>query len=336
VSLAAANSPSYGINNTQTNQAGAYSLVVTNLAGSVTSAVMSLTVNWAPAPPNDMFANRLPITSLPGTVTGSNAGATRESGEPYHGGVAGGKSVWWTWIAPVNGTITVDTVGTFFNNVLAVYTGNSLANLSVVGSYSSWAGNTGGGVDVVATAGTAYQIAMDKTYSDSGYIMLNLHPAHSGPASILIQPQGQTNTLGGSVMFSVVASGSAPLSYQWLLNETNRLAGATGDTLNLTNVQPAEAGSYSVVVANAGGSVTSALALLIVVVPSRILSTLHYSTTGVFQVTIAGMPGSNYVIRAATNLSDWLSLETNTSPFTFTDTNAVYFPLRFYRAQQQP
>lgn len=174
VSLAGANLQYYNISNAQTNQAGAYSLVVTNPAGSVTSAVMILTVNWAPAPPNDMFANRLPITSLPRTVTGSNAGASKEPGEPYHGGYAGGKSVWWTWTAPSNLVVTVDTTGSSFENVFVVYTGDSLANLAAVATGYGLPGYTGGGIDFFATAGTAYQIAVDKTWGGSGSILLNM------------------------------------------------------------------------------------------------------------------------------------------------------------------
>ena len=46
--------------------------------------------------------------------------------------------------------------------------------------------------------------------------------------------------------------------------------------------------------------------------------------------------GSNYVIEASTNLTDWFPLEANTSPFTFADTNAVNLPLQFYRAHNSP
>ena len=56
---------------------------------------------------------------------------------------------------------------------------------------------------------------------------------------------------------------------------------------------------------------------------------------GQFSFGISGVPGYSYVIQSSTNLTDWVSLQTNISPFTFTDTNAVN-PLEFYRAYHTP
>ena len=83
------------------------------------------------------------------------------------------------------------------------------------------------------------------------------------PPIILAQPQSQAATAGSNVTFKVTASGTAPLSYQWLLDGVN-LAGATDPMLVLINVQPGQAGGYSVVVANAVDSVTSDVATLTV------------------------------------------------------------------------
>src|SRR5205085_1387523 len=46
---------------------------------------------------NDDFANRAPISGSSLSITGTNVGATKQSGEPIHAGNAGGASVWWTW-----------------------------------------------------------------------------------------------------------------------------------------------------------------------------------------------------------------------------------------------
>ena len=159
------------------------------------------------------------------------------------------------------------------------------------------------------------------------------------PPSIITQPSNQTAVAGANVSLTVQATGSAPLNYQWYLGQTNSLAGTDTATLSLTNVQPANAGSYSVVLANAAGSATSTVATLTVLLPAPppgILSAPVYEADGVFQFGVAGAAGSNYVIEASTNLTDWTPLETNTSPFTFTDTNAVNVPMQFYRAQPSP
>jgi hypothetical protein len=68
---------------------------------------------------------------------------------------------------------------------------------------------------------------------------------------------------GGSATFSVTATGTAPLTFQWRRNGTPR-SGATASSLTLSSVQPTDAGSYDVVVANAAGSVTSSPAVLTV------------------------------------------------------------------------
>jgi hypothetical protein len=73
------------------------------------------------------------------------------------------------------------------------------------------------------------------------------------------------------VFWSVVATSSAPLQYQWRFNHA-LLPGATNTTLLLTNVQPSQAGAYSVVVLNAAGSVVSDLATLTLLIPAAILA----------------------------------------------------------------
>src|SRR6185369_12332537 len=86
------------------------------------------------------------------------------------------------------------------------------------------------------------------------------------PPAITSDPTNVVATNGDLVLFSVVAQGSEPFSYLWYFNETNVLAEATNATLVLSNVTPADAGSYAAVVTNAYGSRTSASATLTVIV----------------------------------------------------------------------
>jgi hypothetical protein len=81
--------------------------------------------------------------------------------------------------------------------------------------------------------------------------------------SITAQPVSQTVATGTDVTLSAVAAGTLPLGYQWQFNGTN-LTGATAAALILTNVQVSQSGSYSLVVTNAYGSVTSSNAVLTV------------------------------------------------------------------------
>ena len=80
--------------------------------------------------------------------------------------------------------------------------------------------------------------------------------------SIVTQPQSLTVLPGESAVFTVTAGGSAPLSYQWYYNTNTVVTNATSDTLTLTNVQPVNAGTYSVVVSNFLSSATSTNAIL--------------------------------------------------------------------------
>jgi hypothetical protein len=74
-------------------------------------------------------------------------------------------------------------------------------------------------------------------------------------------PASQSVTAGADVTFSAVASGNAPLSYQWLKNGTN-LPGATTSTYARSDVQLSDEGNYQVVVTNLYGSITSSVAVL--------------------------------------------------------------------------
>jgi subtilisin-like proprotein convertase family protein len=85
---------------------------------------------------------------------------------------------------------------------------------------------------------------------------------------IIEQPQDQVTVIGGGATFQVSAIGSANLSYQWYLNETNLVADGTNAVLQLSNVNPAQLGSYVVVVSNTHGSATSAPAQLQVLMPA--------------------------------------------------------------------
>jgi sugar lactone lactonase YvrE len=82
--------------------------------------------------------------------------------------------------------------------------------------------------------------------------------------AILTQPVSQVVPQGTNVTFAVTAGGIAPLSYQWCLNGTNVLGGATNASLTLEDVQTTDAGGYSVVITNAAGSATSSNATLTV------------------------------------------------------------------------
>ena len=83
---------------------------------------------------------------------------------------------------------------------------------------------------------------------------------------IAAQPASIKPVAGANASLTVVATSLAPLSFQWQ-KDGSPISGATSDTLSLSNLQAAQAGSYTVIVANATGSVTSAAATVALAAP---------------------------------------------------------------------
>jgi hypothetical protein len=83
------------------------------------------------------------------------------------------------------------------------------------------------------------------------------------PPAIYSQPTNQTVIVGQTANMTIGANGTLPLSYQWNFKDGS-IAGATSSSLTLTNVQQSQAGSYTVVITNSAGSVTSSPAILVV------------------------------------------------------------------------
>ena len=90
----------------------------------------------------------------------------------------------------------------------------------------------------------------------------NTNPPAGTPPSINSQPQNQSAALGQGALFSVGASGSAPLNYQWFFNTSTPVANGTNVTHAISAVASNDLGSYRVIVANSSGSATSVVATL--------------------------------------------------------------------------
>jgi hypothetical protein len=137
-------------------------------------------------------------------------------------------------------------------------------------------------------------------------LALVLAPGRAQAASapgITQQPQTQSLLLGTTATFTVTASGSTPLSYQWSFNSVSltnnsHITGATSATLTVSNLVAADAGNYQVVVTNNHGSVTSLTATL----------TLRLNSSNVIRFVNQANPNpaAPYTswISAATNIQD--------------------------------
>ena len=157
---------------------------------------------WA-RPPNDQFAARMAVTGTVATVVSSNWAATVEPGEPLHAGIPGEKSVWWSWTPIVTGPATINTAGSDFDTLLAVYTGTALTNLTLIAENDNEPnGAATSEVTFNATAGTTYQIAVDGAFGAEGQIVLNTPPANDRFANRAVL----TSNAAAAVGFNLFAS----------------------------------------------------------------------------------------------------------------------------------
>jgi uncharacterized repeat protein (TIGR02543 family) len=126
-------------------------------------------------PSNDNFTNATAISTSTLSSSVTSTYASKETGEPDHAGNAGGHSLWWTWTAPSIGTVHMNTTGSSFETLLAVYTGTNLAGLNQVTS-DNGNNNTDGWAALsfnVLQPGTVFQIALDGYNGESGGAVFN-------------------------------------------------------------------------------------------------------------------------------------------------------------------
>ncbi len=113
-------------------------------------------------PANNDFANATSITGETGLVSTSTHYADKETGEPNHGGSAGGASVWYEWTPASSGGVTFWIQTTDYDTLLGVYTGSSVDGLTTIASNDDCkTGQVWSCVSFDAVGGTPYHIAVD-------------------------------------------------------------------------------------------------------------------------------------------------------------------------------
>ena len=151
-----------------------YRIAVDGKSGASGAIQLSASLLGGVAPANDNFAAATVLTGTTFSVSGSNIGATLQTGEPKHAGVRGGKSVWWSWTAPSTGTFTLATTGSSFDTTLAIYTGSAVNSLAVLKSNDDQSSRLRTSKVVVsAVSGTTYRIAVDGYRAAAGAITLS-------------------------------------------------------------------------------------------------------------------------------------------------------------------
>jgi hypothetical protein len=176
-------------------------------AGNASEPVTIELVYFAVNPVNDFFASATPLTGASGTNSVDTSSATKETGEPNHAGNTGGKSVWWSFTPPADGVLTLSTVGSTFDTLLAVYLGSSVTNLTTVGANDDAFEGAPGGFSLLNQAvnsNLTYHVAVDGyggasgtaflTYSFVPAELVRLTATASGTGSVQI---ATINQLGG-------------------------------------------------------------------------------------------------------------------------------------------
>ena len=155
--------------------------------------------------------------------------------------------------------------------------------------------NNSGNYSVIVT-----DIAGSVTSSNAVLRVTNIPPA------IKVQPASQTVSVGSNVTFTVTATGTAPLSYQWQTNGMNlvnggRISGVTTNVLAISNAQTNDNADYTVIVTNIAGSVTSsnavltvALAPVITMQPTPTNQSMAVGAKATFTVTAVGKAPLSY------------------------------------------
>ena len=171
-------------------------------------------------------------------------------------------------------------------------TGNRIAKWNG----SSWSALDSGinsDLNALAVSGSDVYAAGGKF---SGYAAKASLPA---APTILTQPTNQTVSLTSNATFSVTASGTLPLAYQWRTNSFT-ISGGTNSSLTISNAGFGSAGNYFVIVTNAYGAVTSSVVVLTVIDPKPVITnqppdqTLPIGNTASFSVAATGASPLNY------------------------------------------
>lgn len=231
---------------------------------------------------NDLFDDCQALTGTDGSVQGTVSEATSEDGEPLHAGQAGGNSLWYCWTAPNTGVFSWDTLGSTFDTLLAVYTGDAVDSLTLVASDDDSGGAGTSRVSISATAGAAYRIAVDRKHgseapASSMVAKLNWHGPGFAQAPIIVeQPHSIATFISSNATLTVSASGSPVLLYQWFhggqpVVDGDNVSGATTPNMHIEAIKETDRGLYQVQISNPQGTVQSAIVNLVAASRSRVL-----------------------------------------------------------------
>jgi hypothetical protein len=259
----------YSLAAAQLSDSASYQAVVTNISGSATSAVATLTVIATVPLPVALDNTSLTWATNPATpwfgqtnvfhVSGTNGASARN----YP--IADNQQSTLTTTVTGPGTLSFwwkvsSQLGADFLKFTSF--GGGLTNSTQISGEVDWTQQ----VYFLASGPQTLQWTYNKDASDSagndaGYVDQVSYQAGTFPPTITTQPASQAALAGRPVTFSVTAAGTPVLVYQWGFNG-NDLPGATRSALTITNPTPLNVGSYAVRITNSYGAILSSNASL--------------------------------------------------------------------------
>jgi hypothetical protein len=224
----------------------------------------------------DAFAARGFAVGPSGTGTGSTRGATREYGEPKHGGKRGSASIWLSWVAPANGVATFTTAGTTFDTLLSVYAYERelkgglpgpadplkpFADLKQVAEQDDDYPTPDATSQVTfgVRAGVRYEVAVDGFAGATGPVTLGwtFSELSQQVPLILSSEADRSVRAGDTLVLSVDIQGSEAVELEWYFNGED-IDGADNYQLVIPNFSQAHVGEYQLEVKFKEGELYSA------------------------------------------------------------------------------
>ena len=270
--IAKATNVSFSLSNAQFTNSGIYSVVVSNAFGSVTGVVATLTVmdlGLALNATNLTWTTGSSYPWLPETATNHDGVAAAQSGSapfPQY------STLQTTVTGP--GTLTFWAMQSSFFDYFRFSASGSNPQFVYVPPFPQWVQETvylGGGIQSLQWQFQASSFGSGYYGLDFGWVDQVSYVLGATPATITSLTADQILPAATNVVFTVSAVGTPALRYQWQFNGTN-ITNATGPTFSLTNLQQWNSGTYTVIVTNAYGNVSSNVNLTVVPVPPTIIT----------------------------------------------------------------
>lgn len=165
----------------------------------------------AARPVNDAFLSRTTLGGASGSANANTSLGTKEIGEPNHANNYGGSSIWWAWTAPSGGQVSLNSIGSSFDTLLAVYTGTSVSTLNKKAANDNNGNLSTSSLVFQAVAGTQYQFAVDGANNASGAVNLNWSLNTSAQANLSSNISGPSSiNLGSTSSYTLNVSNAGP------------------------------------------------------------------------------------------------------------------------------